>query len=1258
MESIPRRRGSAFAGGVVVAGLFASCAPDFDTTRRAAPIGTVGSEVFNVMCERLHTGESPRDVTFERGRAPCTQGLSATASAPQGVGPKTVALSRMRADVVSALDTAMPRDTYTPLDRLLVGLLPLYGTDGSGRTDAMRRPGVLTSDGGVATAEDLLPQTTRAASSLVNRMAGDQDALLALERMSLRQGYRPARVAFGLLRPVLAYDRVDGLLDTTFRMFRDATLVAPAGTANAQFNATLAMLRGEFADARPATAEESVAGTTLDAVLSLMLRTDDALATGQPIEVVRRNACGFAQLDGPIAAPFVDTDMNGVVDTVRCAPVDAQRQPIRNAPTPFPAHGAAETPRDAAGRATVTAGGPLRYRYVNLDTSMLGAVSRQLPPLLTGVDTRALQLVHGAQGLFGDRAMASRMYSSGALSYRQFNAQGSPLVDLVHGLGVFLTHKDAPAMLTMARQLMTGQNEAKLARVMGALLRAKEISDRYTDVSMEARSVIWDDVMGVVQRVAAEPGLLEDVLEAVASSTTRLPATGLWESSCAGTVPLENVARSFGGYMTHRDRVEPDWNTTSQVNGLPGWNAHVVNPLTRNVDRAMPDTQSWQSPGTAADNRSTQGRLFHLVDDLTGARMCNKNHAAVRVRFNVPLLGEQSIGVPGATDIPACELVEVPDSAVFYLRTVVGGRRGILPLSIPGLAGTITDIARRFGVSLDSTLDGLVQSQSQIAGFNSEPSPYAVARLVFNPRPNAFLRDLMDPVLIRNADGIDPAAHPEYVVRNYHRATLFAWEGYCFYDSVRPLAAAFVRHDRIHVDSNPAHDIVDPQLASGANPATMAPRVIDSSKGARLFVDLFDAFHHHWQTARSGDFQSSTRCDTCSTGRNFGYNDGASRYEQMLGEIMASDLLPALGDLTVALRTINPTAGNACLDRARPGMRRACTGIDVTASLVRALVSPNPTALDGTPAFAAAPSNRSGVARALWSDGTTPTDATVYTLFADAFNAMDPLIDRDPTQRANWNAARSATVDQLLAVDGTGVGAQFHNRSIAPITRMTTDWAVERLAAHRTAGDLDRWARDGSAGLAARLSSVVQGPAFSSAIDMSLALYNDRDARSTMGAFVTWLLSTSTVGDASRTGSNFATTVSALADLLQVARADQDIDPFLHTFAPAMQPVTGTVPLGLRFLDRARGYDPDRVLTRVLANMTRRPTGADALALEPLSVVADAIADTHRQTPGDHGPMAALDFRAVLLNVAEFFSDDRRGLEQFYAIVQHRRLPQ
>ncbi len=1243
------RWGAAPGGAVIVAGLFASCAPDFDTTRAAAPIGTVGNEVFNVMCERLHTGESPTDVTYERGRGPCTQGLSATATAPRGVGPKTVALARMRRDVVASLDAAMPRATYTPLDRLLVNLLPLYGPDGSGRTDAMHRPLIVTGDGGTAPAEDLLPQTTRAVSSLVNRIANDQEALLALERMSLRQGYRPARVAFGLLRPVLAYDHVDDLLDTTFRMFRDATSVAPAGVANAQFNTMMGVMRGEFADARAATMEESSGGTTLDAVTDLMLRTDESLSLGQPVEIVRRNACGFARVTGPVAAPFVDTDHNNVVDTVRCVPVDAQRQAIRNAPTPFPAPNASATPRDAAGRATVAAGGDLRYQYVNLNASMLGAVARQLPPLLSGTETRALQMLHGAQALMGDRAMSSHMYSSGAVQYRQFTAQGSPLVDLVHGMGVLLTHKDAPAIMSMTRQLMAGQNEARVARVMGALLAVKAVSDRYPAVTMDGRSVIWDDVMTVLRRIAEEPGLLEDILDAMADSNRPLQSTGLWEPSCAGTVPVQNLARSFNGYMGHRDRIEPDWSSPDT------YNRHVVRTLSQEPDRARPDTQSWQTPGGASDNRSTQARLFHLVDDLSGARMCNKNHAAVRIHFRIPVIGtETSIGVPGATDITGCGLVEIPDAATFYLRTVVGGRRGILPMSLPGLAGTITRIARDFGIDLDSTLDGIVQSQSQITGFTSEPTPYAVARLVFNPRPNAFLGDLLDPVMVRNADGADPARNPEYLVRNYHRGTLFAWESYCFYDSVRPLATAFVKHDRHRTDNR-----LDPQLASGADPATMAPALIDTSRGSRLFVDLFDVFHRHWETAQSGDFQSDTRCATCSTGRNFGYRDGASRYEPILTEVMQGDLLPALGELTLALRDINPGQGVTCVDRQRPGARRACTGIDVTAALVRALVMPNPTALDGTPAFPSAPAYRDGTTRALWSDTTTPTEATLYTLFADAFNAMDPLLDRDAQQRASWDAARSAMVDQFLAVDGAGaVGAQFHNRSMAPITRMTVDWLTDRMAAHRTAGDLDRWARDPERGLAGRLATVMRGPVFASSVDLGLALYNDRDARATMGAFLSYLLSDTTLGDPARTGTNLATTLSAAGDLLQVVRADQDIDPFLHALAPAMEPRTGTVPLTLRFLDRARGYDPDRVLTRVLANMTRRPSGDDPLAAEPLSVIADAIADTHRHAPGDHGPLNALDFHEVLRNVAEFFSDDRRGLEQFYAIVQHRRLPQ
>ena len=91
------------------------------------------------------------------------------------------------------------------------------------------------------------------------------------------------------------------------------------------------------------------------------------------------------------------------------------------------------------------------------------------------------------------------------------------------------------------------------------------------------------------------------------------------------------------------------------------------------------------------------------------------------------------------------------------------------------------------------------------------------------------------------------------------------------------------------------------------------------------------------------------------------------------------------------------------------------------AALVRALVDPRARAMDGMPAFATPVTYRDGNTQALWADRTTPVGGVpLFYLFADAFNAMDPLLDANPTKRESWQAARSALVDQLLTVDGSG----------------------------------------------------------------------------------------------------------------------------------------------------------------------------------------------------------------------------------------------
>ena len=1179
-------RGHAAKRLLVTAALALGCAPSFDTQRTPAAEGTLGAEVFGVMCERVDWGETPADLTFASGRVPCTRGLGPTESSP-GIGPRTTALARMRTDLVGGLDQTFPLALHAPLDRMLVNLLPLYGPDGTGRAGPDTGTFTITlPDGGTAVGEDVLPQFTRATAQQLAAMATDANVLRALGRMSQRQGYRPPETAIGLLRPMLGYDHLDDALDAILGLFREATPSRPEGPAHARFDTLLAVLRGEFQGAGPST--DTRTGTTLDAATDLVLRTDPSLArSAQPVLIVRRDTSGNA------------------VPTTGAA---------TGLPSPFPVYRTAAVARDAQGRATTAAGYP--WRYVDVDPTLLAGLSRELPALLgapTYSELPALELLSGMRALLGARVPAMRDYGNGTMvPYSRWQAHASPMLDLVNALGATLTHKDADALLNMTAALMAPDREALLARVVASMLQINDASNQHPEATMAASSVIWDDVMDVVRRMAEEPGLLEDVLAATASLQDPLPNTGLWDASCAASVPARNLSRAFGAYAQYRDRVEPNWSGD--------WNQHVtVNP-SQVADRTHPDT---------ADNRAMLQRLFHLIDDLNGAHLCNKPHASIRI--SVPVLGR--ITVPGAGDIDSCRLVEVPDAAAFYVRSIAGNGRAILPLDLPGIAGTLANLARTLGISLDSTLDGLVQSQSGIQGFNSQPTPYAISRLVFNPSPNAFLNDLMDPATIRNAGNPPPSPPPaDRYVRTVHPGTIFAWEGYCFYDSIRPLALAFAKHDTMNGHA-------DPTLAPGANPNTMDPRRIDVTHGSRLFTELLSAFHRHWATPQAGGYQTAVRCDNCREGAFYSQMDGAVRYEPIVKAALDGEILPSVAALTSSMRTLDLGNGR--------------NGLQATAALVRALVSPHATAMDGSPAFATPLQYRDGRTASFWADGTTAVGGLdLFHLFADGFNGMDPLFAADAARHSEWTHARSALVDEFLTVEGAGSATRFHNRAIPGVSRALVGWLRDRMSAHRGAGDLQPWA----VGLPGRLETVLQDAPFAAVSDVTQAVYDDPGARVAVARLLTHLLD-DTTPDA-RNASPQATTLAAVSDLLQVLRDDDDIDPFLHSLAPAMTPRTGLVPQTLRFLDRARALDPDRALTSSLRNAVQRAPTSDAVTPEPLTVIADGIADTNREHPGDHGPLSPQDAFTVLREVVSFLTDQRRGLEQFYAIVQRRRLPQ
>ena len=835
----------------------AMCVGDFDTERVVPEQrGTLGEEVFHVVCERVDVGESPDDVDFSRARGICTGATTVgDGGMTMNVGPKVATMGLHRPGIVDAIDRAIPTALYADADRMLFDLLPLYGTDNGSTRDGGT---IRLADGGTtARDEDLLPQTTRALTRLLMNVVNDSAAPNAFAALSHHQGMRAPRVALGLTRALLGYPRLGEVLESTFALVREENVAHPAGPARDHFRALLDMAGGELARSAPAPASDQQSGTTLDAITDLVFRTDPALATGHPRWAVRRDHRGMPRVSTPggaLPSPFVDVlpsgSPDGFADSIGGQFVDSRGRPLI-VPTPFQANEAPDGPRDANGRAVV--GGQPLYEYVDLDSSVMSALLHDARTLVDPTESIGLRFARGATALLGPRTMASRDYmltracpsatdpdatcTVPAVQYQSFDtSQSAPLADFVQALGLLLSHSDSDRILATTHTLMT-QHESVMARALGAMFAINDSANMHPEARIDPTTNIWDDIIDVARQISQVPGLLEDVITA-----TQDPATA-------------RLGNAFAAYARNRDRIQPTWTASAQNDSLSSRTFSMA------ANHAGPDTQDVQFNTTTgamnvgpADNRSVFQRFLHLIYDLDGVELCNKNGARVTA-----VVGPVTVHYPiGGGSYQRCELIRIPDAAVFYLQTIAG--TGRINLMASGLLGWVSSIP-----GFSGTMDSLIQGQSGITGFDTSPTPQAVNRLVFQPDNlrTAFTRDLLDPVQTR--DGRD--------VRTVHPGTLFALETYQLYANIRPLVMAFVNHQSEH-----------------------------------LLVALLSALHKHYPTEQAGQYQSSN-----PSGAFYNTMDGARRYEGILVDAFGGDLLPATAALTQLLPTINAGGGETGL---------------------------------------------------------------------------------------------------------------------------------------------------------------------------------------------------------------------------------------------------------------------------------------------------------------------------------------------------------
>jgi hypothetical protein len=702
-------------------GITAACAPSFSTERSPAP-GTFGERVVTLVCKRLAYEADPSDVRGDRWRDTCAGG-PATPDAPATLA----ALVADRPRLVAAIDAIVPPD----------------------QTDALQT--YLTSDAVLGLYDDgTMDASTASLAALLTELGGDSDAMAAFARLGGHLGYRTPATAIGPTRALVTATSIDSVLDTVL------PAIAPGGAAEPEWTALVTAIGATLSDA-DAPAPNEVRASVLLRDLLLTERPD--ISEPAPSLLVRRDSRGVAQV-ASLSAPFVDIDGDGFADVdAEGRFVDANGAPLAVA-TPFPTAGDTAS-RDPDGRALDGSGAPL-YAYVDIGNTVLGALSHDTPALLDPAHSTAIDFLRGASWLLGPRVSTTAMFDDGAtLAYSGYDRTQSPLLDVTYGYLTILRDQNTPNVLALVQQLFSAAHLSTTARLTEDAIEIARLGDQHPEAQILANAPLWDDLRPILQRIAAKPKLVSDLMAALERPE------------------VSQLGDRFRDFMTYSDQFNIDDSTQAVTGGF------ATQP-----DRTQPDT---------GFNRSLFQRLAMLIND-SQVGQCNKQGAVVR---------DPITHLPLAT-YNACALFQINNLAVFYLQAIAYNKDAAGNIICESNAGAFAatqskptaaqcasigtgwrpqpkaNFNYQWGTVVSTLIstqggDAFVESQSTITGFRTHPTPEALNRVLFKPTTPQTIQDTADPIVDKDGD----------LMKTKHAGTLPVWEQNNFYNDVRPVVQAF-----------------------------------------------------------------------------------------------------------------------------------------------------------------------------------------------------------------------------------------------------------------------------------------------------------------------------------------------------------------------------------------------------------------------------------------------------------------------------------
>lgn len=1183
------------------------------------------------------------------------------------------ALARRRDDLIVAFDTAFTnemigiKDLENPDEKKSCDPSPEKVSEADVRTELAGMLGRLTD----LYNDDTIPHLTRGLTRVMNDVDKSQEAQSALARFDARQGYRPTDIALGVARPMLSYPRLVELANALLRLLSadiDPTGVnlppetpkkkakdrvaqdRTAGAAHGALVQLMAVSREELRTAKaipdlpplqavPDSADPSLVRLSrprgnLELTRAILLKEDPAFSIGSSKYIVARDPRGVAKVkldsSGKVPSPFLDkAGPGGRPDGLPDLDELGQFVTIgEGAPPPFKPFfemGKLNATRDNDGRVSA-------YEYIDVSKTFIASLTRDLVPLLEADVAKqhetVMDLLAGFVIVAGARepeAKSERDYNGTKVPYRAFRKDASPLLDLVHGIGNVLADSTTDDTLALVGKLAREKPEL-LARLIGVGLKIKAIGDKHPEAKIPEQSMLWDEMLDVVAKMAQKPKLIEDVMRAFGDDATL------------------NLKNSAIAYMTFKDELSYD---RDNLNGRPfNLTTNKAETLKTPVDRAKADT------GT---NRSAFQRFLQALHDTNGMSTCTKEGAVAHIVWKgLPM------DFPSFTASAACVLLgadappnPMPLCGMFRIKNIaselVDGVIGEVKLDIRDdcmkqlVASPLTGIV--------GGADAFLEEISGIKGFNTHPTVQGVNRLVYfdmphdgqpgdtkNSKTKNFLKDLFEPTQTNvcpaypftDKDGtklnLRQCATFADTMRGRDSNALFPLEEFGFIEAAKPLARAF--HDN---DAN------------------------------LLFVDLFDVLHLHWGSPK----QTKEECDPKAPRTNARWctQDGASSYEPLIAEALATDLFPALHDVTRELANLKVQHCEARDARGYCTKTVPWDGVKVLAEAVKAMVDP---------VHNKGLVQRNGDMSVARNDGTKNTQVTPIYLLIDALKGFDkrfaehaaanPKDDRLP----QWRRARSQIVDQLFDIEGAGASSKWKNAAVQKILPVLTDTIRSQVAAN--CPDPTKACTWGRKELPQKLEAVVTGPAFAGALDVVDGIRSDEAARTELERLLVFLLQIAQA-DASKT------TLGAIADVLQIFEDDTNLTALLHAVADAAGPevvaADGKIEsrgLLLSFIEVmarvmgevhdkdgarlcAREIDPNRTLPVVLKKLVA--PGPDGKP-PPIEVLMDVVGDVNRRAPESprDKKLDADDYKSIAFEISDFCGHPSRGLEQVYEVIK------